>query len=125
MDEATLEYITKNCTEFIGGTMAGAVVGYLSANSSNPQRLVDRPTSSKIIFSTIISFIVDPITILLYPKTTINKEVQGNLGNILGLYVGLGIGKAINHAFNKKNASTRTIDPKILYAPRETSSDDY
>jgi len=106
MDQPTLEYLSKNLTEFAASVLVGAGIGYANSRSRSEDKLVDKPELSKLGFATLLSFVKDPVTMGLAhlgmgSDTSIMKVAQGDIGDIVGWYVGFYVGKAIDKGLSR------------------------
>ena len=106
MDQPTLEYLSKNLTEFAAGVLIGTIFGYASSRSRSEDKLVDKPELGKLGYATLLSFVKDSVTMGLAhlgmgSETSIMKVAQGDIGDIVGLYVGFHVGKTIEKGLSR------------------------
>ena len=99
MEKETLEFMMDNLREFVASAIIGTGVGYVSNRSRNKNKLVDKPEISKIGYSTLLTFLGDPIRVGLGASFT--RATKGNLGSILGWYAGFHLGKILNKGVGK------------------------
>ncbi len=123
MDQQTLEYLVSNTTEFIVGIALGTGLGYLSSRSRSEDRLVDTPEMTKIGYATLITLLNNPIAIGLTnlgfgTNENLMKAAQGDMGNVLGLYAGFCLGKAIDRGLSyldtSRNMHNNKSSPTVL-----------
>ncbi|MBI4144205.1 hypothetical protein HY486_03075 [Candidatus Woesearchaeota archaeon] len=105
MDQPTLEYLSRNVGEFIGGVIGGAVVGS-SSRVFIGDVLVNQPELSKLGCAALLGFANDPLQVGagylgMTSETSMMKAAQGDIGNIFGWYVGFHLGKAIHKGMNR------------------------
>ncbi len=111
MDEQTLEYILQNIVEFVGGLAGGTYVGYTSSRSK--KGVFNKPELSKLGYATLSNFIMNFIQMGLAhlgigPETTIMKATQGEIGGIMGWYVGFHVGGLIDKVLEKIYIKSKT-----------------
>ena len=100
MDQATVEYISKNFVEFTAGIICGTGLGYVTNKTRSVDRPVDKSEMHKLGYATLVTLITDPIDVglshVLGSNTSIMKATQGDIGGILGWYIGLHMGNWIS-----------------------------
>ena len=96
MDQPTLEYLAKNATEFISGIIGGTIFSY----RMNRNGLLDRHQIILLGYAFIGSGLLD-IVEMAGLDFTLMKAAQGDIGNSLGLYLGLNMGRMISKIENE------------------------
>jgi len=105
MEPSLLEYSVRNVTEFLVDAGAGILIGYTTTRIGAERYFPGKPQMSKLGWATLASFNIDAISLipsdLGLSSKTIMEAAQGDIGSILGFYVGFNIGKVIDIGLSK------------------------
>ena len=88
------DYVSKNLHEFATGLAIGTFLGYkyLKADVTNSKRA--------LLYSAVATFVTDVseagVAYLAFENAHIAKALYGDIGNMLGWYIGLNLGKLLS-----------------------------
>jgi len=110
MDNSTLESLLQiNLVEFLTATVVSSIYGYIQSKDNNEKSLMNQSEPKKLFSGILFAQIKNILTIPpLYQsldfKTGYLKMHSGDIGDILGWYAGLHIGKRIYNLTPKRNS---------------------
>ena len=103
MDPQILQLLDNNVEEFISNIMLGTIVGFLDSHFGEEEdKIVNKPEMSQLGYVTAVTYLFDILFSLMdaanLRMSYIPQRFSGNLGSILGLYLGLKVGKLTDKA---------------------------